>query len=289
MRAVVERRTMIGRLAAVLAGLTAVLGVLAAGGSAAPSPAEFSDPAGDSGPGPDITRVAVSADDAGILTFRIEIPNRPNPEPDFVLGINIDADNNAATGNSSLNGIDYMVIATATGSGVGRWNGSTFEPTQSAVSASYASGVTLTLPAAEIGGSQDFRFWVGTWDDEVDPANWDAAPGAGYFPYSLTDAPAPPAPPSITRVMLPATALLPKAGKTLTVRGIQIEIDGAEIVTPETVACTLKVARRTIAPLGRGCRWRIPTGAAGKRGTLIVTLGYEGATVTQRYPLKVGR
>lgn len=202
--------------------------------------------------------------------------------------MNIDADNDSATGNPNGNGIEYAVVATATGSGVGRWNGSAFEPVQSAVSMSYASGVTLTLRAADIGSPASFRFWVGTWDDDVDPANWDAAPGSGFLSYGLT-APAPPVPPTITRVLLPAKVLLPKAGKTLAARGIQVEVDSSEIVSPETLECTLKLAGRTITPLAGGCKWRIPKSAAGRRGTLILTLGYQGATITQRYPLKVAR
>jgi hypothetical protein len=203
--------------------------------------------------------------------------------------VNIDADNNSATGNTNGHGIEYVLLAADFGGGLGRWDGSAFQPVEpSSLGMSYSSGVTLTVRAADIGVPESFRFWVGTWDNDDDPANWDAAPGAGFFTYSLT-APAPPPTPTITRILTPATVLLPKPGKMLAARGIQLEINADEVVSPETIECTLKLAGREVTPLAGGCKWRIPKAAAGKRGTLILTLGYQGATVTQRYPLRVGR
>jgi hypothetical protein len=273
-------------LTVLLAALALALGASSA--TAAPPPAEFQDPAGDSGPGPDITKVAVSANDAGTLTLRIEIPNRPTVPPGFALTINLDADTNIATGSPDASGADYLIVSTDTVSGLGRWNGSTFEPVQgSSVGSSYSGGVTLTVNASDIGAPESFRFWVGTWDDVDDPNNWDAAPGSGFFSYSLRPGgSATTTAPSIEGVEVLADVRFPKAGKVLSARSIRLRLTDS-VVSPETMQCTLKLAGKTVRPLAGGCKWRIPMSAKGKRGTLKVTLTYKGQSVTETVPVRV--
>lgn len=266
-----------------------VLAITALSGTAAaaPPPAEFTDPAGDSGPGPDITKLTVSADDAGTITFRVEIPNRPAIGPSHSILVFIDADSNRATGDR---GTDYALGMLGSAVALLRWNGTGVERVDpSSASGSYANGVaTLSVKASDLGITAGFLFWVGTTDNVNDDSNWDPAPEYGTHSYNI-QTPPPPPPPTITRILTPAGVLLPKPGKTLAVRGIQVEIDGAEIVDPETLECTLKLAGKTVTPLAGGCKWRIPKTAAGKRGTLILSLGYQEATTTQRFPVKVGR
>ncbi len=263
------------------------LAALVAAGTvqAAPSPAEFTDPTGDAGPGPDITRTVVSVDDAGLISFRIEIPNRPTLIDGQFVAVEIDADANADSGSSS--GTEVIVLGGPGGFGLGRWNGSAFgDPVRPAsLGFSYNAGIaTLTINRSDLGLAGDtLRFWAGTSDNTDDPANFDPAPEFGLYTYSLSEKP------TIRSIVVPASALLPQPGKTVSARGIQLRLTNDEIVNPDTITCTLKVAGKTLKPLAGGCKWKIPATAAGKRGTLTVELTYESETVTQRYPVKVGR
>ena len=73
----------------------------------------------------------------------------------------------------------------------------------------------------------------------------------------------------------------------MSARGITLGLDTDEIVRPETMQCMLKIAGKTVKLLAGGCKWRIPTAAKGKRGTLKLTATYQGVSVTQTYPIRV--
>jgi hypothetical protein len=278
----------------VLAALTLALTALAGNASGAPPPAEYQDPTGDSGPGPDITKVTVSADDAGTLSFHVETPNRPTIGSEYSVIVYLDTDSNPATG---LRGTDYALGMVGGFTALLRWNGTEPEPVRpSTATGSYSNGVaTLSVNAIELGGASSFGFWVGVHDDVDDDSNWDAAPGSGTVAYSLV-APAAPAAPTqpaaptaaaIERVVVPFTILRPRAGRVMSARGIQLGLDTGEIVRPESMQCTLKVAGKLVRPLAGGCKWRLPAGAKGKRGTLRFTATYQGVSVTQAYPIRV--
>jgi hypothetical protein len=279
------------RLLTVLAALMLAVTALAANASGAPPPAEYQDPAGDSGPGPDITKVTVSADDAGMLSFRVETPNRPTIGSEYSVIVYLDTDSNPATG---LRGTDYALGMVGGFTALLLWNGTEPEPVRpSTATGSYSNGVaTLSVNAIELGGASSFGFWVGVHDDVDDDSNWDAAPGSGTVAYSLV-APAAPAQPvapttaAIERVVVPFTILRPRAGRVMSARGIQVGLDTGELVRPESMRCTLKLARKLVRPLTGGCKWRLPAGAKGKRGTLRFTATYQGVSVTQAYPIRV--
>ncbi len=63
----------------------------------------YTDPAGDSGSGPDITTVTVSNDEAGVVTVRIAV----SLEPSSAVAMGIDADRNSSTGDEF--GLEGMV------------------------------------------------------------------------------------------------------------------------------------------------------------------------------------
>lgn len=274
-----------------IAAIALAISALAGTASGAPPPVEVADPTGDSGPGPDITKVTVSADDAGVLTFRIETLNRPTLGPEYTALVFLDTDSNPATGQR---GSEYTLGMVGGASALLRWNGTTPEPVRpSTATASYANGVaTLSVSAIELGGTSSFGFWVGVHDDLEDDSNWDAAPESGTMAYSLQAqaapaAPAVPAAAAIERILVPLTVLRPRAGKVMSARGITLGLDTDEIVRPETMQCMLKIAGKTVKPLAGGCKWRIPTAARGKRGTLKLTATYQGVSVTQTYPIRV--
>ena len=89
-------------LAALLVGVPAALG----GSSHATANSQtFNDSVGEDASAPDITSIAVSNDDAGLITFQVNISNRPAFTPDMYFLIFIDADNNPSTGNHQRVGL----------------------------------------------------------------------------------------------------------------------------------------------------------------------------------------
>lgn len=198
-----NRRFTATAAALALAGLALVGGQGARGATTGDAPpgrslaanaASFTDPAGDSGAAPDITAVALSNDDAGTITFRVELPNRSEPATGFMLLIAVDADANPATG---LDGVEYLIGADGDVAILSRWNGSDFEFSMPAsLTSAYAnSGVTVSINRADLGGTSGFLFAVIVSEDGVD---FDYAPDLFMWPYELgptsPDAPPPPDP-----------------------------------------------------------------------------------------------
>lgn len=274
------------RIAFLLAVTVAALLAFGAGtGSAAPKPAVFLDPAGDAGPGPDIAMVTVSVDDAGLITFQIEMPNRPTLGPQHETHIYVDSDQNSATGWSG--GAELVLWGDATGVGLNRWNGTDFvDPTQpGSLSFAYADGAaTFTIGRGDLPSSASpLRFWVATTDNFADPTNIDAAPEVGLFSFRFAEAIA------IDSVVVPTTSLAPRAGRVVSARGVRLRLATEEIVPPDDLTCSLKVAGKVLAPLAGGCKWRIPASAAGKNGTLTITVSLGAETMTKRFQVRVRR
>ena len=83
------------RLAILLALAVLLVGVPAAlGGSShvAANSQTFNDSVGEDAAAPDITSIAVSNDDAGLITFQVNISNRPALTPDMFLLVFLDTD-----------------------------------------------------------------------------------------------------------------------------------------------------------------------------------------------------
>ena len=84
-------------LIAALGALLVALPSVALGGAArtTANSATFADSSGEDANAPDITSVAVSNDDAGMITFKINISNRPALTPDMTVLLFLDTDQNA--------------------------------------------------------------------------------------------------------------------------------------------------------------------------------------------------
>jgi hypothetical protein len=154
--------------------------------AAAANSATYSDASGDGGAGPDLANITVSNDDAGTITFRIELPNRPTLPEALDLQIAIDADFNPGTGDP-YDGAEYVLVATGEGYGLGRWNGSAWEAASfTTLNADYSAGVlTFTINASDLGGTADFLFWVGVDEDPASSIFTDVAPEVGRYMYFL--------------------------------------------------------------------------------------------------------
>ncbi len=164
-------------IAGVGATLALALTPLAGGAS------RFTDPAGDSGDGPDLTEIRVSNNAAGRLSFRIAIPNRTAGLAfREAVTLPLDTDLNQTTGSG---GYDYRVSFAPTEYAVARWNGARFEVFDPASeTATITNGViTFSIDRGELGNTAGFRFGVASLNRAQRVA--DAAPNTGAFTYSL--------------------------------------------------------------------------------------------------------
>src|SRR5258708_34098814 len=75
---------------------------------AATNSQNFADSIGEDANAPDITSIDVSNDDAGNITFKINISNLPALTPDMTILTFLDTDQNAATGDPQSLGAAYM-------------------------------------------------------------------------------------------------------------------------------------------------------------------------------------
>lgn len=189
----------------VLAGaLIALFALTPTGGaSSAANRVSFQDSTGEDPQGPDITTVVLSNDDRGILTWVINVPNRPTLTGDMAFLIFINSDSNTATGDPQLFGSDYIIeldgpISGPALVGLFRWDGTDFTAmgvSQSSLIFGYANGaVTIRLNASELGNARRMQFLalavtglVLGPDGQLDDTNarFDVAPDPGHGMYSF--------------------------------------------------------------------------------------------------------
>ncbi len=268
--------------------------------------ATFQDSTGEDPTAPDITTIVVSNDDAGIITFRVNVPNRPTLGQDMLFEIWVDADNNAATGSPDLGGADYVMQLVRGEISLYRWDGADYtrrfgDPSAVTLNFSYQGGLTARISAAELGNTKAFKFFVvaisGLVVDPVtgdlDGANSkaDVAPGGGVglFPFTVTIAK-----PTLVVRRLTTTPRVPKAGQTFTMRMTTARSDSGAVLQNGRVTCVGRAgATRLQAQLARVqggavvCTWLIPANAKGKtfRGSAAVV--FEGLRVSRSFSRRI--
>jgi hypothetical protein len=289
------------RLAILLALTALVVGVpVALGGSshAAANSQTFNDSIGEDASAPDITSIVVSNDDAGLITFQINVSNRPAFTPDMYFLLFIDADNNPSTGDTNSVGAEYAIDLEPGAVGLFQWNGTTYAPASSQTSLTYAyasTGPTIHVSSAELGKTKALRFGTlaasgfavdanGNPDTTNEHADLAPDPNHGFYSY-----------PVLMKLVLTVTAFTTspkpaKAGRTFSVSLAATENDtkgpvGSGTVTcPATLAGKRAVAVRHVVANGIAtCVWRIPKTAKGRimRGSITLTL--QGAHVTRPF------
>jgi hypothetical protein len=266
-----------------IAGLAAAAVALVAiqAGSAAPL-TTYADATGDSGTAADITSITVTNDDAGTLTFKLSIANRPAAlNADDLIGFGIDSDRNAQTGDSD--GVEYLLLIGSTGSGIIKWDGTDYVAyTHGPVSGSYAAGVVqLSIGKADIGGGAAFDFYAVAFAGDETTAADDLAPENGIYTYTLT------APVKVDAADAFFTPAAPKAGALFGVSRVVVYLTDKSSARVAAYSCTAKLAGKALKPVSR-CKWRLPATAKGKKLVVTVSLVYkgEGGTITP-YAFKV--
>lgn len=290
--------------AAVVALPTVASGALSVPNAPAANTTTYTDSTGENPASPDITTIVVSNTDAGLITFRINMPNRPTLGQDMLVGIDVDTDNNAATG--SEDGTDYAIEYFQGEAALFRWDGSNFtrrpgDPPFTSLVTSYQGGLTLNISAAELGNTKAFKFGViviggvvidpTTNDLDFSNAVADVAPafGAGLYSYEVKITP-----PTLVVKSFRPTPARPTAGRPFTLRLVAARSDTGAVVQNGRVTCVGRLGnvrlRSTVQRVQGGaatCTWNIPPNARGKTFRGSVTVSFEGLKAAQSYTGKV--
>lgn len=255
----------------------------------------FQDSTGEDPAAPDITSIVVSNDDAGIVSFRVNVPNRPTLGQDMLFEIWVDTDNNAATGSPDLGGADYVMQLVRGEISLYKWDGTDYtrrfgDPSAVTMNFAYQAGLTARISAAELGNTTTFMFFVvaisGLVVDPVtgdlDGANSkaDVAPGGGVglYPFTISIAK-----PTLVVRGVTTTPRAPKAGQTFTMRMTAARSDTGAVLQNGRVTCVGRAGtarlRAQLARVQGGavvCTWLIPAKAKGKTFRGSVTVVFEG-------------
>jgi hypothetical protein len=173
----------------------AVVGVAAlvfVGAAYAANSRSFTDPGGDAASSPDLTGVAISNDDAGIVTVKLTLGNRSTLAPSDAVAVGLDTDQNPDTGSVfygaewelDLEGGTLVSVYQATS------NGSyTQVAAPPSYQASFSGGVaTLTFKASDFGITSGFNLHALGFDN-----SWlDSAPDYRSVNYQLSSTTAAP-------------------------------------------------------------------------------------------------
>lgn len=279
-----------------LAALAVAVPVALAG--SASNSTSYPDSTGEDAQAPDITSVQVSNDDAGMITFQVNVSNRPSFTNDMFLLIFVDSDQNASTGDPSTLGADYVIQMVPGAADLFQWQGNDYvrAPSQTSLTFGYApTGATLHISAADLGKTKGFKFGVllasgvvvtSTGDLDFTNVHQDNAPdpGHGFFAYQV-----------LTKLVLSVTTFQTapkpaKAGRTFAVSMAVSENDTKGPVSSGAVTCPAMLAGKRITPSSHSllngiatCTFKIPAAAKGKaiRGSITVTS--RGASVSRPF------
>jgi hypothetical protein len=264
----------------------------------------FPDSVGEDPNAPDITSVVVSNDDAGAIAFKINISNRPALTSDMDVQLIMDSDNNAATGDPTAFGADYLIDLEPGQVGLYKYTPATqdyrFASSQTSLTFSYdATGAAIHISAADLGGTKLLHFGAfvasgivldANGNPDFTNAKTDLAPdpGHGLYTYQV-----------LTKLTLAVQAFVyapqpAKQGKNFVAGFAATESDTAGPVTNGTVACTASAGLKHLVALTHAvkngvvaCIWHVPLKTKGKmlRGTVSLTV--QGTTVKRSFAVKI--
>jgi hypothetical protein len=281
---------------------------LAAPNAIAANSTTYQDSSGENPAAPDITTLTVSNTDAGMLSFRVNVPNRPTFAQDMLIVLFVDADNNAATGDTDPlgPGVDYVVEIFGGEAALFRWDGTNFtrragDPPATSLIFSYQGGVTINISAAELGNTRALKFSVIVFSGiTVDPTTGDLdftnstgdiapAAGAGLYQYEVRITP-----PTLVVRSLRATPSNPTAGRSFTLRLVAARSDSGAVVQNGRVTCVGRVGnarlRAQVQRVQGGaatCTWNLAPAAKGKTFRGSVAVVFEGLRASQAFSRKI--
>jgi hypothetical protein len=263
----------------------------------------YTDSTGETPNAPDITTLTVSNDDAGNITFQVNVPNRPTLTPDMLMFIYLDTDNNPATGDPQIFGTDDVIQLVPGAVNLFPWTGTTYGSAIATPSLTYSwtNGVaTIHISDSALKATKAFNFAVevdsGIAVDETGNPDFTNAladvapdPGHGTYQYNV-----------LTQLKLTAGAFTTspkpaKSGKPFSAGFAATENDTGGPVKSGTVTCTATVAGKHIPAAHKGaitngvatCVWPLPKKDKGLtiRGT--VTLTVKGVSLHHSFANKI--
>ena len=264
---------------------------------AAANSTTYQDSTGEDPSGPDITTIVASNDDAGTLTFKINVPNRPQLTQDTVLVMDIDSDGNPATGDPQNFGADYIVQLILGEALLFKWDGTDYQisANQSSLAFSWTGGPTVRINAADLNNTRKLSFDAivvsGVVFDQTTGAidcsqcKRDFAPAVGVYSYQLNIAK-----PSLVVRSLRQTPAKPTAGQPFTLRLVAARSDTGAVVQNGRATCVGRVGSAKLAAKVQRvqggaavCTWNLPANAKGKTFRGSVSVVFEGLKASKNY------
>jgi hypothetical protein len=263
----------------------------------------FTDSTGENPNAPDITTIAVSNDDAGNITFQVNVPNRPTLTPDMLFIVYLDTDSNAATGDPQVFGADFLIQLGAGAVDLFPWAGTDYGTSVAAPSLTYAytnGSATIHISASDLATTKAFNFATvavsGIGTDATGAPDFTKAvddvapdPGHGTYKYQVLET---------LKLSVSAFTTSPKpakAGKPFSAGLAVSENDTNGPVKAGTVTCTATVAGKHIPAAHKGgvangiasCVWPLPKKDKGLtiRGTITLTV--RGTAVHRSFSAKI--
>jgi len=296
------RPSLVLAIAVVVVALPAAAsGALSGPAAPAANSTTYQDSVGEDPAGPDITTIVTSNDDAGTITFRINVPNRQQLTQDLVTILEIDSDANQATGDPDNFGADFILQYILGEAILFKWNGSDYalSATQSSLTSSWSSGPTFKINASALNNTRRFAFDAlvvsGVVFDQttgaIDCTNCkrDFSPLIGLYPYQLQITK-----PTLVVKSLRPTPAKPVAGRPFTLRLVAARSDTGAAVQNGRVTCVgrlgsarLKAQVQRVQGGAATCTWNLPATAKGKTFRGSVSVAFEGLKASQSYAGKV--
>jgi len=287
--------------------LTASAGASGTAIAPASNSVTFRVPKSQDSQAPNITTITVSNNDPGMLTFRINVPNRPQLGADMLFDVFVNTDDRVATGSPGFAGVDYVIELAGGDINLFKWDGTNFtrrggDPSAATLSYAYHRGAIIRISAADLGNTRGFRFFVSaTSGVTVDPDTGDldfanahdntAHPAAGGL-YSFD---VKMRPPKLVVREVATTPQAPVAGSTFSVRMTAARSDTGARLKGGQITCVGHAGGSSLAsgtPRFVGsqavCAWKIPQSAKGKRFVGTIAVVFEGQRVARNVSVGIG-
>jgi hypothetical protein len=294
-----------------LLAASCLLGVVGTGSAStarsAANSETFKDAKGEDRQAPDITSITVSNTDAGLIKFRINIPNRRQLAGDMFMELWIDSDQNTRTGSPVFAGVDFVIQLVQGELNLYHWDGTNFtrrlgDPSAATLAYSYSRGATISISAAELGNTRGFRFLAdaasgividqetGAFDDTN--AHVDVAPSGGgsLFEFDVKTRL-----PKLVVKKVTAAPKQPAAGEPFSLRLAAERSDSHALLKNGQVSCSAHVGHSKVpatvqrfAGTEAVCTWKVPASAKGKTFVGSVSVIFEGIRVVRGFSGRIG-
>jgi hypothetical protein len=254
--------------------------------------------------GMDIKLVTVSNNDAGLLTFSIEVPSHERLPTNKSVAVYLDTDLNPSTGDG---GSEYELhgIGSTNTIRIGKWNGSSYERlSNTGITGNFLRGETITINRSVMGYPVGFNLEAYTYH-HVDGRRTvdDRAPNTGFWRYDVVlgsspppgPTPPPPTPTPKPKVRITDFTLTPRpavAGKSLEA-SVAVDLTGTSRRFDGSVSCQAKAGTQTLRWFanarsgGATCRWDIPESANGRRVSGWIWVEQGGSSARRTFSTEV--